>query len=127
MMKIKTAVLRAVLNGFAGVALLLSASSAWSQQTMTAKIGDFRNGFLWILNAQGNAVYQPGVDHVAGFGGIAGDLPITGNWSGANCSIPSNTCVNVGIYRASTQYFLLDTNGDFLVGYGDQYFKLSIA
>jgi hypothetical protein len=109
--------------------MLLGASVAWTQgpptQTMTSKIGDFRDGFLWILNAQGNGQYQPGTDHVAPYGGLTGDLPIAGNWNGAACT-QYTTCYSPGIYRASTQYFLLDTNGNFIVDAGDQYFNLNI-
>ena len=98
-------------------------------QGMTSEIGVFRDGFLWILNQQGDGQYNPGVDHVFAFGGVPGDRPIVGNWNGSTCS--SNQfgygCTNVGIYRSASQYFLLDTNGDAFVDAGDQYFKLSIA
>jgi len=110
--------------------LLCWTSGAYGQinppyQKMNTKVGTVRDGFQWILNVQGFGQYQPGVDHVFSYGGVPGDRPIAGNWSGASCGAG---CFNAGIYRSSTQYFLLDANGDTMVGPapGDRYFNLAI-
>jgi len=70
--------------------------------------GIFRAGFEWVLDANGNMLFDgtgPGQDFVYAFGGIAGDLPITGDWSGTGTT-------KIGIYRASNGLFLLDYNGN---------------
>src|SRR5271157_741178 len=75
-------------------------------QSVPSKVGVFRSGFLWLLDANGNEVFDgtgPGLDLVEAFGGIAGDIPITGDWSGTGTT-------KIGIYRASNGLFLLDYN-----------------
>jgi hypothetical protein len=60
------------------------------------KVGVFRadvdgNGilvgwnFLWIQDANGNEMFDgtgPGLDNVFAYGGITGDVPVTGDWNG---------------------------------------------
>jgi hypothetical protein len=50
--------------------------------TGTWQFGDFRSGFLWVLD--GGAPLAPQASHFVGFsfayGGIAGDKPIVGKW-----------------------------------------------
>ncbi len=109
--------------------LPLFASIAWGQinppvQTMSDKIGIVRDGFLWVLNAQGRGQMQDGIDHVTAYGGLPGDLPVTGNWNGSQCWAG---CTSIGIYRSASQTFILDTNGDLMMGPGDQSIQLSIA
>jgi hypothetical protein len=65
-------------------------------------VGVFRSGFLWILDSNFNQVFdQP--DVVTAFGGIAGDIPVVGDWNGNGVS-------KIGIYRNGT--WLLDFNGN---------------
>jgi len=53
-------------------------------------VGAFRSGFLWILDTNCDGVFQgpaagttySGTDSVFGFGGIANDVPVVGNWDG---------------------------------------------
>jgi hypothetical protein len=74
----------------------------------TSNAGIFRAGFEWVLDANGNMLFDgtgPGQDYVYAFGGIAGDVPITGDWSGSGTT-------KIGIYRASNGLFLLDYNGN---------------
>jgi len=74
--------------------------------TGTTNVGVFRGGFEWVLDANGNHLFDgtgPGLDLVEAFGGIAGDQPITGDWSGTGTT-------KIGVYRASNGLFLLDYN-----------------
>ena len=70
-----------------------------------AKIGIFRNGF-WILDANGNGTYDgiaPGQDKFYGFGGVAEDVPVVGDWNGNGVS-------KIGLYRNG--FWVLDFNGN---------------
>jgi len=74
--------------------------------TGTTNVGIFRAGFEWVLDANGNTTFDgtgPGLDLVEAFGGIAGDVPITGDWSATGTT-------KIGIYRASNGLFILDYN-----------------
>jgi len=74
--------------------------------TGVSNVGVFRGGFLWVLDANGNTTFDgtgPGLDIATAFGGIAGDMPITGDWSGSGTT-------KIGIYRSSNGLFLLDYN-----------------
>jgi uncharacterized membrane protein len=78
----------------------------WSADGRT-KVGVFRLGRLWVLDANGNRGFDgtgPGKDIVFPFGGIAGDLPVVGDWSGEGKS-------NVGLFRHD-HYWILDMNGN---------------
>ena len=47
------------------------------------KVGIFRQGFLWVLDANGNRQFDgtdPGADLVFALGGLSGDKPMTGHW-----------------------------------------------
>ena len=76
-------------------------AATWNPSTTTptvmgaAKVGIFRQGFEWILDANGNQMFDgtgPGQDFVYAYGGIGGDLPITGDWNGSGTA-------KVGIFR----------------------------
>jgi len=67
------------------------------------KVGVFRQGFLWILDLNGDGKLTEGVDAVFPFGGIPGDKPVVGRWNGGKVS-------QVGIYRNGA--WLLDADGD---------------
>src|SRR5215469_7475763 len=69
------------------------------------EVGIFRGGFLWLIDADGNRQFNSPPDRSFAFGGIPGDIPITGDWSGSGTT-------KVGIYRSSNGLFLLDYNGD---------------
>ena len=69
-----------------------------------SKIGLFRSGFLWILDTNGNGVFDSGSDQVIAYGGVGGDVPIVGDWNGDGRS-------KLGIFRQGF-YFLLDYNGN---------------
>ena len=69
------------------------------------KVGLFRQGFLWILDYNGNGVLEANIDKVFGFGGIAGDVPVVGDWTGTGTS-------KVGIVRQGFLW-ILDANGNY--------------
>jgi hypothetical protein len=73
--------------------------------TGTSKVGIFRAGFLWLLDYNGDQTYSgPPTDRAYFFGGVSGDLPVTGDWTGSGTS-------KIGIFRLGF-YWLLDANGN---------------
>lgn len=69
-----------------------------------SKVGLFRAGFLWILDSNGNGVFQQGADQAIPFGGVAGDVPVVGDWDG-------NGTANLGLFRSGF-FWILDVNGN---------------
>jgi hypothetical protein len=70
-----------------------------------SKVGIFRQGFLWLLDYNGDGAYTgPPTDRAYFYGGIAGDLPVVGDWTGTGIS-------KIGIFRLGF-YWLLDANGN---------------
>jgi hypothetical protein len=78
-----------------------------------AKVGIFRQGYFWILDTNGNGVFDA-ADQAFAFGGVAGDIPIVGDWNGSGVS-------KAGLFRGGFLW-VLDTNGDHTVDAGDQVF-----
>ncbi len=68
------------------------------------KVGLFRAGFFWILDTNGNGVFQQGIDQTFAFGGVAGDVPVVGDWSGTGTS-------KIGLFRQGF-FWILDYNGN---------------
>ena len=64
---------------------------------MSTKIGVFRKG-SWYLDSNGNGVWNPGVDASIPFG-LAGDIPVTGNWNGS-----ADGKSKIGVFRNGTWY-----------------------
>ena len=76
--------------------------------TSVSNLGVFRNGFFWVLDSNGNRIFDgagTGLDIATAFGGLSGDIPITGDWSGTGDT-------KVGVYRSPSGLFLLDYNGN---------------
>ncbi len=71
------------------------------------KVGLFRQGFFWILDTNGDGVFQQGVDQTFAFGGVAGDLPVVGDWNGDGKS-------KLGLFRQGF-FWILDYNGNGLI------------
>ncbi len=88
--------------------------------THPANAGIFRQGFLWVLDVDGNEQMNIPPDSVFAFGGIPGDIPITGDWNG-------NGHTKIGIYRPGNGLFILDTNGNGILDAGDAVFNLHIG
>ncbi len=68
------------------------------------KIGLFRQGFFWILDYNGNGVFEQGADKTYAFGGVTGDVPVVGDWTGTGTS-------KIGLFRQGF-FWILDANGD---------------
>ena len=64
---------------FGGVAGDVPVAGDWNGDGRS-KVGIFRRGFLWLLDTNGNGVFEPGIDPVHALGGIAGDVPVPGSW-----------------------------------------------
>jgi hypothetical protein len=46
----------------------------------TTKVGVFRLGFFWVLDTTGTHTFIQGVGQTFPFGGLSGDVPVTGKW-----------------------------------------------
>jgi hypothetical protein len=74
--------------------------------TGMSNVGVFRPGFGFLLDANGNTLFDGagvGLDLVENFGGAAGDVAISGDWSGSGTT-------KIGVYRPSNGLFILDYN-----------------
>jgi hypothetical protein len=99
-------------------------NTAFATATMTVqvsmpstKVGVFRAGVAFLEDSNGNGIYDPGIDryipNFTGPGGfIAGDFPVTGDWTGDGRA-------KVGIYRQSTGQWFLDANNNGIYDAGD--------
>lgn len=78
------------------------------------KVGLFRQGFLWILDYNGNGVFEQGLDKTYAFGGIPGDIPVVGDWNGNGRS-------KVGLFRGGFLW-ILDITGNGVIDGGTRAF-----
>jgi len=83
-------------------------------------VGVFRSDFFWVLDVDKNQQFNSPPDLAFPFGGIAGDIPITGDWNGDGRA-------KVGIYRASNGLFILDANGNGQFDDGDYVYNLNVG
>ncbi len=74
-------------------------------QSAVTRVGSFRSGFFWLEDVDGNQQFNAPPDRAFAFGGIAGDIPIAGDWNGSGTT-------KVGVYRPSNGLFVLDYDGD---------------
>jgi len=67
--------------GFGGIAGDTPIIGDWNN-TGFSKVGEFRGGFLWVVDNNGTAASTPGSSQLQVFpyGGIAGDQPVVGRW-----------------------------------------------
>jgi len=72
-------------------------------------IGVYRNG-TWYFDANGNGAWNPGIDTVYPSFGLAGDLPVTGDWNG-------DGTLEIGVYNNGA--WSLDANGNGALDAGD--------
>jgi len=96
-----------------GVSVLLGLSAA-------TNVGIFRYGYFWILDVDGNGALDIPPDRAFSFGGVPGDIPITGDWNGDGHT-------KVGIYRPSNGLFILDSNGNGVFDAGDAVYNLGVG
>jgi hypothetical protein len=76
---------------FGGLAGDLPVTGDWTGNGLT-KIGLFRAGFLWVLDLNGDGVFEQNIDASFPFGGASGDVPVVGKWTG-------NGVTSVGVVR----------------------------
>jgi hypothetical protein len=79
-----------------------SAVGCSAGQNSPHRIGTFRDG-KWYFDTNGNYSYDAGTDVVVNMFGVAGDIPVTGDWNGDGFA-------EIGVFRKGTWY--LDTNGN---------------
>jgi hypothetical protein len=82
-----------------------------------AEVGVFRNGAQFLQDSNGNGSYDAGVDKfipsfVPPGGAQAGDIPVSGDWTGDGHT-------KVGLYRPSAGTWWLDANNDGVFNAGD--------
>ena len=105
----------------AGIVMALVAFSGYGQSPpLQTNVGIFRFGYFWLLDVDGNRGFNSPPDLAFPFGGIAGDIPITGDWTGSGYT-------RVGIYRPSNGLFILDSNGDNQFDAGDAVYNLGVG
>jgi hypothetical protein len=80
---------------------------------LRSQIGVFRNG-TWFLDVDSDGVWNAAIDKQIGFG-MAGDKPVVGQWGNAG-SFSAKT--RVGVFRPSTNQWLLDTGPEGWQGCG---------
>jgi hypothetical protein len=78
---------------------------SYSVKPPISRIGFYTNGY-WYFDQDKNGVWDGcQVDECLGpFGGLEGDIPVVGDWTGAGIT-------NLGIYRRGMWYLDLDGNG----------------
>jgi hypothetical protein len=83
-------------------------SGDWNGDGHT-KLGFYRNG-VWYLDANGNNLWDGpgGGDYQYNFGGLAGDVPVVGDWQGGGRSC-------IGLYRQGLWVIDGDCDGSFTV------------
>jgi hypothetical protein len=85
--------------------------------TMPDQIGVVRNNKTWLLDASGNGAYGAG-DLTYTFG-MAGDVPVTGDWNG-------NGTTKIGVVR-NNKTWILDASGNGVYGAGDLTYNFGTA
>lgn len=91
-------------NGLTPQSTDIPVAGDWSG-TGTTSIGLYRPSTgTWFLDVNGNGTYDgPLIDRQYQYGGVAGDVPVVGDWTGTGYS-------KVGIFRSGF-LFLLNTSG----------------
>jgi hypothetical protein len=81
-----------------------------------SKVGIFRSGFYWLVDSNGNQQWDAPPDTAFAYGGIAGDIAVSGDWDGSGKT-------KIGIYRSSNGLWLLDYNGNGVFDSGDKVYS----
>jgi hypothetical protein len=103
----------------AGTQVTVSQAGAMEAQAQT-KVGIFRSGFFWLLDVDGNTQFNSPPDRAFAFGGVPGDVPLSGDWNGDGID-------TVGIYRPSNGLFILDYDGDAVLTAADKVYNLGVG
>ena len=77
-----------------GLPAFLFLSVIASAQMPASKVGIFRSGFYWLVDSNGNQQWDAPPDTAFAYGGIAGDIAVSGDWDGSGKT-------KIGIYRSS--------------------------
>jgi hypothetical protein len=107
-------------NSPQSVAVTLTVAGSGGPAARITFAGIFRQGFFWLLDQDGNQQFNSPPDRSFAFGGIPGDIPITGDWSGSGTT-------NVGVYRSSNGLFILDYDGDGQLTAADKVYNLGVG
>jgi hypothetical protein len=91
-----------------------------TQTPGTANPGIFRSGFFWLEDVDGNQQFNSPPDRAFAFGGVPGDIPISGDWNGSGTT-------KVGVYRPSNGLFVLDYDGDGQFTAADKAYNLGVG
>src|SRR5688500_1989704 len=86
----------------------------------TTRVGVFRSGFFWLQDVDDSRQFEMPPDRAFGFGGVAGDVPITGDWNGSGTT-------KVGVYRPANGLFVLDYDGDGQFTAADRAYNLGVG
>jgi hypothetical protein len=62
----------------------------WNGDGLGTKVGVFRDGYYWVLDYNGDRVFDTG-DLAFPYGGIAGDVPVVGQWFSTTSAGSSTT------------------------------------
>ena len=77
----------------------------WNGNKKT-EIGVFRNSIRqWLLDYNGNGIWDGAPTDKKYMFGLSGDVPVTGDWDG-------DSKTEIGVFRNSTRQWLLDYNGN---------------
>ncbi len=98
----------------------LGGVSANINQQAGTRVGVFRSGFFWLEDVDGDRQWDPQPDRAFAFGGVPGDIPISGDWDGSGTS-------KVGVYRPSNGLFILDYDGDGRFTNSDKAYNLGVG
>ena len=82
-------------------------------------LGVFRGSGEWIVNVSGTHTYQGGGDDDVYSFGMTNDIPVMGNWTGANPAV-----LQMGVFRGGYWYLDMNNNqmwdgGDTVVSFGE--------
>lgn len=104
-------------NGLTPTSTDIAVTGDWNGDGVT-KIGLYRPSTgTWYLDYNGNGVYDgPNVDRQYQYGGLQGDIPVVGDWTGTGYS-------KIGLFRSGFLFLLnLAGNGTFSGGSNDAVF-----
>jgi hypothetical protein len=103
-----------------GTLMIFGQTFTVSEAVSTFNPGVFRSGFFWLEDVDGDQQFNTPPDRAFAFGGVPGDIPISGDWNGSGTT-------KVGVYRPSNGLFILDYDGDGQFTAADKAYSLGIG